>query len=384
MFFSKSKKDIEYLYNKLKNIEIENRELLEIAKKSLEVVGNLEKENVKLSKRLEILEVNNAINEMANNFLDENVNSNNELNTKINKLEKQIYILKEENNFFKTIHNLDMFYKTIFFDINNNKYISALKKLNDFYEINKLWKNGISNKYINNYINGKKGEIEVLNQFSNLTKNNIIEYFYDFNLKNEEQNMQFDFLAITRNNIYIIDVKNINTQNISISKNTNKYYIKLEYNNEFYNINFDKIEKRYKLVDNIVRKFKVKHNDIKFNIFNILVFINNKTILLEEDFKDIIFKEYHTNIPLSNGIFVQTILGKENLSNYFERHTFKFTKEETIYEDKKILDEFMKFIKSDITFVESTDKKYIIKDVQNIFSEIYKLIENKKLDLKFK
>lgn len=384
MFFSKPKKDVEDLYNKLRNIEIENRELLEIAKKSLEIARNLEEENIKLEKRLDTLEINNAINDMTNNLLDENVNSNDELNIKINKLEQQIYALKEENNFFKIVHKLDMFYRQIFFDINNNKYITTLKKMNDFYEINKLWKKGISNKYISNYINGKKGEIEVLNQFSNLTKNNIIEYFYDFNLKNEEQSMQFDFLAITRNNIYIIDVKNINTQSISVSKSMDKYYIKLDYNNKFYSINFDSIEKRYKLVDNIVRKFKVKYNDINFNIFNILVFINNENISLEEDYKDIIFKDYHINIPLSNGKVVQAILGKENLSNYFQRHTFKFTKEENIYEDKKVLDEFMKFIKSDITFVESTDRKYIIKDIQNIFSEIYKSLEDKKLDLKFK
>lgn len=305
------------------------------------------------------------------------------------KLIRKIYNLEEENEYLKTISNLNRFYADACLNINNNnKYLDALEKINKFYLINDLKSKGISNKDIYNHIKGKSGEKYLLSKFNEYIKDNRkLEYFYDFNIQNEFQNLQFDFLAIAKNNIYIIEVKNLSAKEIELCKSgKGDYYIKPYYrsnNSNDYVIKFGSMFSRYKLIEGIIEKFQDKYRHISFNVFNIMVFIENKEILKIENYNDVLALDYNINVPMANSKGIQILLGKENIDGYFKNYTSKIYKKDCSKEEGSILDDFTKFIKSDISFRESTDKNYIIQRVYEFFDQVYKCVERENLNLKF-
>ena len=320
------------------------------------------------------------------------------LKSRINAVENILCDLKEQNKNIRNINRLNKFYSDICLNLNNNnKYLYVLQKINKFYDDNKLFQKGILNTEIKKHIEGKQGEIYILNKFNEYIRDNrSLEYFYDFNLQNEYQNLQFDFIAIAKNNIYIIEVKNLNANELEICKSSSgNNYIKTYYEKKSYSITFNSMLKRYKLIDDIIKKFQAKYGDIHFNVFNIMTFIKDTDILLGENCKDISIKESDENIknnmdkfkllevPMINGKVVQILSGKENIDGYFKNYTSKIYSKNYNDMQNKAIDNFTKFLKSDISFRESTDKNYIIQRVYEFFEEVYMYIENENLELKF-
>lgn len=309
------------------------------------------------------------------------------LKNKINLIESMLYDLKEQNIYINNINKLNKFYSDVCLNINdNNKYLNILQKINKFYKDNNLFSEGVVNRDIENHIKGKQGEIYLLNKFNEYIRDNRkLEYFYDFNLQNETQNLQFDFIAIAKNNIYIIEVKNLNAKQLEICRNEKGYYyIKAYYeNNKNYNITFNSMLKRHKLIDDIIKKFQVKYNDMDFNVFNIMVFIEDNKISGVEKYDNISRRKYNIEIPMNNDKLIQILSGEENINEYFKNYTSKIYKKDYNDRQNHILDDFTKFLKSDISFRESTDKNYIIQRVYEFFEQVYKCVEEKNLDLKF-
>lgn len=316
----------------------------------------------------------------------------NKTKNKIKELEEEIYNLKQENICLKNVTKLNKFYSDICLKISNtNKYLEALQDINDFYKMNNFDENVVSNEKIHKYIVGKKGEILILNEIKKYKKiGKNLGYIYDFNIQDENYRTQIDFLIISTNSIYIIEVKNLNTKELHLCKGNEKYYIKPIYNKEYddkddkiKNILFDKIIERNKLISNIKNKFKTEYGYAPTNIFNLLVFINNNELLSIDNFDEVSNDKVNCiEIPLYNNKKLQVVLGVENLNSYFKK--FLGSIHNAHNEQDLKVDNFIKFIKSDITFKNSSDKNYIIKEINNFFDDVYKWADCEKRPLIFK
>lgn len=316
----------------------------------------------------------------------------NKTKNKIKELEQEIYNLKQENIYLKNINRLNKFYSDICLKVSNtNKYLEVLENINNFYKINNFDKSFVSNEKIYKYITGKKGEQLILNEIKKYKKNGKnLEYIYDFNIQNDKYSTQIDFLIVSTNSIYIMEVKNLNTKELHLCRENEKYYIKPIYNkdyddsdNQIKNILFDKIIERNELIGDIKNKFKTEYGYAPTNIFNLLVFINNNNLLLIDNYDDTLNdKQSHIEIPLYNDKKLQIILGIENLNLYLKN--FLGNIYNTYGEQDLKIDNFIKFIRSDNTFKNSSDKNYIIQEINNFFDDVYKCVDCEKRQLIFK
>lgn len=309
-----------------------------------------------------------------------------ELQEHIGRLQNEIDFLKKENIYCKNMLELNKFYSDVIIRLNDkSNYLTLLQDIKEFYNNNNLKSKKISSKDINNYHKGKKGELFLLNKFKNYKKTKRkIEYFYDFNIQDGDKNIQFDFLAVTRNNIYIVEVKTLEAESMDIAiDNNGRYYLRAYYKSKkSYDMKLDSIRYRNQLIQKILNKFYKKYEGSNFNVFNIIIFVNDLNVMIDKGYNDVENKGDCIALPINdeNNRKIQILIGEEQIENYFEKYLSKVKEgEEDLSkynkEDDIMLDEFTKFIKSDITFRESTDKNYITQSIIDFFKEVFIHIE---------